>query len=176
MASAKEDLLKEFLRRQSGAPSTALSDSLLENDQIHVHPRSIGGGQLVPVNDSAPQEDMELFKQTVREWIKLDEEVKDLSAKIRMLDSERKTRRNRLDEFSKRIIAFMRNNEIDELNSRDGKIKSKTTYVKVSMSQKKLMERLRDEFQGVQNVDDKLRDVFQNRERVEKNRLLRTLK
>jgi hypothetical protein len=44
------------------------------------------------------------------------------------------------------------------------------------MSQKKLMERLRDEFQGVQNVDDKLRDVFQNRERVEKNRLLRTLK
>jgi hypothetical protein len=153
-------------------PNTQLSDALLVEDQIHVHNKQL---VVVPQNqEEQNQEEMEEFKYQVRNWIKLDAEIKDISAKMRMLDGERKRRRKVQDELSKRIMAFMRNNEIDELNSREGIIKSKTTMVKTSLTQKALQQRIIQAFGTDGQVEQKVKDIFENRERVEKHRLTRS--
>lgn len=171
--ASRDDLVREYLRRQANMPSTQLSDALLAEDQIHVH----NNKQLVVVpqnQEQQNQEDMEEFKYQVRNWIKLDTEIKDISAKMRMLDGERKRRKKVQDELSKRIMAFMRNNEIDELNSREGIIKSKTTMVKTSLTQKALQQRILHAFGSDGQAEQKVKDIFENRERVEKHRLTRS--
>lgn len=170
--ASRDELVREYLRRQANAPSTQLSDALLAEDQIHVHNKQL---VVVPQNQAQQNhEEMEEFKYQVRNWIKLDTEIKDISAKMRMLDGERKRRKKVQDELSKRIMAFMRNNEIDELNSREGIIKSKTTMVKTSLTQKALQQRIMQAFGSDGQAAQKVRDIFENRERVEKHRLTRT--
>lgn len=170
--ASRDELVREYLRRQANAPNTQLSDALLAEDQIHVHNKQL---VVVPQNqEQQNQEEMEEFKYQVRNWIKLDAEIKDISAKMRMLDGERKRRRKVQDELSKRIMAFMRNNEIDELNSREGIIKSKTTMVKTSLTQKALQQRIIQAFGTDGQVEQKVKDIFENRERVEKHRLTRS--
>ena len=169
---SREELLREYLRRQGNLPSTQLSDALLAEDQIHVHNKQL---MVVPQNqEESDQEEMEEFKYQVRNWIKLDTEIKDISAKMRMLEGERKRRKRVQDELSKRIMAFMRNNEIDELNSREGIIKSKTSMVKAALTQKQLQQRILEAFGGDGQVEQKVKDIFQNRERVQKHRLTRS--
>ena len=171
--ASRDDLLREYLRRQGNAPTTELSDALLAEDQIHVH----NNHQLmvVPQNQQEQtEEEMEEFKYQVRNWIKLDTEIKDISAKMRMLDGERKRRKKIQEELSKRIMAFMRNNQIDELNSREGIIKSKTSMVKTSLSQKALQQRIMDVFGTDGQVEQKVKSIFENRERVERHRLTRS--
>jgi len=173
MTDIRDEMLQEYLRRQSKTPTTQLSDALLEGNAIHCHnSRAL---TVVERNEDEENEaEREEFKHQVRAWIRMDSEVKDISAKMRLLDGERKQRKRVQEELSKRIMAYMRNNEIDELNSRDGIIKSKTTYVKTSLSQKALIERLMAEFSLVNNVDDRLHEVFYNREKIEKSRLTRS--
>lgn len=130
---------------------------------------------VVPQNQQEQtEEEMEEFKYQVRNWIKLDTEIKDISAKMRMLDGERKRRKKIQEELSKRIMAFMRNNQIDELNSREGIIKSKTSMVKTSLSQKALQQRIMDVFGTDGQVEQKVKSIFENRERVERHRLTRS--
>jgi hypothetical protein len=170
--ASRDELVREYLRRQANAPNTQLSDALLAEDQIHVHNKQL---VVVPQHqEQQNQEEMEEFKYQVRNWIKLDTEIKDISAKMRMLDGERKRRKKVQDELSKRIMAFMRNNEIDELNSREGIIKSKTTMVKTSLTQKALQQRILQAFGSDGQAEQKVKDIFENRERVEKHRLTRS--
>ena len=130
---------------------------------------------VVPQNEQEQtEEEMEEFKYQVRNWIKLDTEIKDISAKMRMLDGERKRRKKIQEELSKRIMAFMRNNQIDELNSREGIIKSKTSMVKTSLSQKALQQRIMEVFGTDGQVEQKVKSIFENRERVERHRLTRS--
>lgn len=130
---------------------------------------------VVPQNQQEQtEEEMEEFKYQVRNWIKLDTEIKDISAKMKMLDGERKRRKKIQEELSKRIMAFMRNNQIDELNSREGIIKSKTSMVKTSLSQKALQQRIMEVFGTDGQVEQKVKSIFENRERVERHRLTRS--
>lgn len=171
--ASRDDLLREYLRRQGNTPTTELSDSLLAGDQIHVHNNQ--QLMLVPQNQQEQnEEEMEEFKYQVRNWIKLDTEIKDISAKMRMLEGERKRRKKVQEELSKRIMAFMKNNQIDELNSREGIIKSKTSMVKTSLSQKALQQRIMEVFGTDGQVEEKVKSIFENRQRVEKHRLTRT--
>ena len=82
--ASRDELVREYLRRQANAPNTQLSDALLAEDQIHVHNKQL---VVVPQNqEQQNQEEMEEFKYQVRNWIKLDTEIKDISAKMRMLE------------------------------------------------------------------------------------------
>ena len=57
---SREELLREYLRRQGNLPSTQLSDALLAEDQIHVHNKQL---MVVPQNqEESDQEEMEEFK------------------------------------------------------------------------------------------------------------------
>jgi len=175
---AKEDLLAEYLRRQANAPSTHFADSMLaQNDAIYVHNDArVAAGALTVVAqpDAFREQELDAFKSQVRAWIQIDAEIKDYTAKMRMLDRERKSRRKVLDELSKHIMSYMHNNNIDALNSQQGVIKHKKSLVKTAMPKKLLIDRLLAEFSSVNDAESRIERVFNERERVEKHRLLRT--
>jgi hypothetical protein len=176
---AKEDMLAEYLRRQANVPSTRLSDTILsEDDAIYVHNDCrVAAGALTTVTtqpNEIQERELDAFKSQVRAWIQIDTEIKDYTAKMRMLDRERKSRRRILEELSKHIMSYMHNNSIDALNSQQGVIKHHKSYVKTAMPKKTLLERLRSEFATVNDVESRLNRAFNERERIEKHRLTRT--
>ena len=90
-----------------------------------------------------------------------------------MLDIERKNRKKFMEALSESILKFMTQNEIDELNSKEGIVRFKKSSVKKPYSQKELINRLKSEFESVTDAEQKIRDIFyKNRERLEKTKLI----
>ena len=168
---SKEALLRNYLKQQIIAQNSGqnhISEDLLEDGRIHMHRNT----SIVPYEEENTQE-LDEFKTQVKQWIKLDNEVKDINAKIRLLDKERKQRKKIIELLSSKILQFMSENEIDELNSKEGILRYKKNYVKETLSQKQLMEKLRNEFFEVSNLNEKLTKIFKDRPKIEKMRLLR---
>ena len=172
----RSDLMREYLARQqyqAGIPNTSLSDSLLQDNSsvnLHVNPSA-----LVPQQTMFSEEELEHFKQQVRTWLSIDTEVRDISAKIRFLNKERLHRKTTMDVLKSQILNFMRVNDIQTLNSREGgTLRIKTSYVKTSLTQKTLKDRLHHAFGNDPRVKEKLQDIFDNRERRAQQCLLRS--
>lgn len=164
----KDILVREYLRQQqSHLANEDFADKLIDAEQINVHHT-----QLVPTNSST-EDDLQQFKDQVKSWIKLDNEVKAINAKIKILDNERKHRKKLIEKLSEGILNFMTSNEIDELNSKDGIIKYKKSYVKEHLSQKQIIHKLQDVFKNIDDAEERINNVFKNRDKVEKMRLLR---
>lgn len=163
--SSTTDRLRQYLQQQSQAmqsPCDFEPDNLLNEGQINVHHNS-----LVPVQQTNEHE-LTDFKEQVKSWLKYDNELKAINAKIKILDNERKHRKKLMEKLSEMILKFMGSNEIDELNSREGIIKYKKSLVMAPLTQKKVIERLKEQFQSITDVDDRLNKVFKDREKVPK--------
>ena len=163
--SSTTDRLRQYLQQQSHAmqnPGDFEADNLLHEGQINVHHSS-----LVPVQQTNEQE-LNDFKEQVKSWLRLDNELKAINAKIKVLDNERKHRKNMMEKLSETILKFMNMNEIDELNSREGIIKYRKSLVMAPLTQKKMIERLKEQFQSITDVDERLNKVFKDREKVPK--------
>lgn len=168
----RDMMVREYLRQQSNAVNmNEFTDTLTNDEQINVH-----HNQLVVAQQTVPTDDNELneFKEQVKAWIKLDNEVKAINAKIKILDNERKHRKKLIDVLSSKILSFMGSNEIDELNSKDGIIKYKKSYVKQSLTQRQIKEKLLEQFNILDDAEERINNVFKNREKVEKLRLKRS--
>ena len=68
----------------------------------------------------------------------------------------------------------MSTNEIDELNSKDGIIKYKKSFVKEQLTQKQIKQKLLEQFNTMDNAEEKINNVFKNRDKVEILRLKRS--
>lgn len=162
-SSAREQLVRKYLEQQQSDlmrnTNDEFADTLLTEGQINVHHNSL---MVVQTNEN----ELNDFKEQVKNWIKLDNELKAINAKIKMLDNEKKHRKKMMDKLSEMILKFMGSNEIDELNSKDGVIKYKRSMVKEPLTQKKMIEKLREQFKTIVDVDDRLNNVFKNREKV----------
>lgn len=69
------------------------------------------------------EEDIELFRQQVSEWLKLDDQIRKLSVAMR----ERKVHQRAIGQ---KIQQFMLTNNYDNLNTQHGRIRSSTRTVK----------------------------------------------
>jgi hypothetical protein len=80
-----------------------------------------------------------------------------------------------MEVMSFKILQFMNMNDppIDQLNTRQGLIKCKRSFVKQTLTKKELIDNLTREFQNVLNADDIIQNVFNNRPKVEKIQLIR---
>jgi len=168
----RDMMVREYLRQQSNAVNmNEFTDTLTNDEQINVHHNQlVVAQQTIPTNESELNE----FKEQVKTWIKLDNEVKAINAKIKILDNERKHRKKIIDVLSTKILSFMGSNEIDELNSKDGIIKYKKSYVKAHLTQKQIKEKLLEQFNSLDDAEERINNVFKNREKVEKLRLKRS--
>lgn len=168
----RDMMVREYLRQQSNAVNmNEFTETLTNDEQINVH-----HNQLVVAQQTMATDENELneFKEQVKAWIKLDNEAKAINAKIKILDNERKHRKKMIDVLSTKILSFMGSNEIDELNSKDGIIKYKKSYVKEPLTQKQIKEKLLEQFNNLDDAEERINNVFKNREKVERLRLKRS--
>lgn len=86
-----------------------------------------------------PSAFIEDFKRDVRAWMDLDTVIKNLAAMI-------KDRRAHKKELTDRIVRFMNAHQIDDLDTKEGNIRSRVSYVKVPLSQRMIREGLRSYF------------------------------
>ena len=147
----RKQMMENYLKgqqRSSPTPSVAASDTAM-----------------VPYNDpgSPDQITLEEFKNYVKKWMEYDAFIKKASEIMR----EKKRMRNKLSEI---ITGYMCKYNIEDLNTKEGRIRCKTSVVKAPVSQKVVKQRIADLLGDKKEV---LQKIYEDREQVEKVSLRR---
>jgi len=163
-AADKATLFREYLTQQS---ENAFINDILDPENMQIHKSKPD----VVADTNIDDDDFERFKAVVNYYKKTDNEIKEIKSKIKLLNSEKKNRQQNLQSIVPTIMEFMADNEIDELNSKDGVIKYKKSLVKAPLTQKMLKAQLYDTFGDGQKKE--LDKIFVERQKVEKQTLKR---
>jgi hypothetical protein len=109
------------------------------------------------------------FKQQVRTWMELDNIIKSLQTAM-------KERRLYKKHLTTKIVDFMNRYNIEDLDTREGSIRSRVSYVKSPLSQKMIREGILKYFEHNSAVGAQVAEaVFNNnRDRTEKISLRRS--
>jgi hypothetical protein len=110
---------------------------------------------------------LEEFKEYVKKWIELDNTIKRAQEAIK----ERKQAR---DKLSMLISKFMCKYDIEDLNTKEGRIRCKVMQVKAPVSQKVVKQKIIDYFQNDDNKKEEIiSKIYDERETVQKVSLRR---
>ena len=118
------------------------------------------------MNNSLNEHLLEEFKKNVKSWLKYDNDIKRVQQALKGL----KEKKNSIND---EILNFMKKFNIEDLNTKDGVIRYKTTYVKEPLSQKTIKTKLQEIFENQPDVYEKIENIFNNRGKIEKNSLRR---
>jgi hypothetical protein len=98
---------------------------------------SIYGGSPTAMVETPDDISLDEFKNQVKMWMQIDSEIKQINIHIK---EKRKVQRM----LTERILAFMSRYNIEDLNTKEGKLRYKTTYVQPNVKKtdvkKKLLE------------------------------------
>ena len=109
-----------------------------------------------------------MFKDEVKEWITLDDDITTLQKAIK----ERRDKKNRL---TPKIIEYMDRFKINDLNTNDGKLKfTKSLYTK-PINKEYLIAKLGDFFKDYKKAEKATGFIYENRDKQEKYSLKRVL-
>ena len=89
------------------------------------------------------------FKHQVKLWIELDNQIKQMS---QIIKEKKKIQRMLTD----KILAFMARYNIEDLNTKDGKLRYKVTHVKPSVKQTTIKKKLYDYFEHDSELANKV--------------------
>jgi len=148
---------------------TEQSDHLSDTDSVFSSSSAIVGtppSQSFPISDNEEQYTLDEFKVDVRTWIELDDSIKALQNAI-------KERRHAKKHLTDRITCFMNSNEIEDLITKNGRIRYKTNYVKAPLSHSDIQERICTFFDSESEAKELLSAIFGTRGRSEKTSLRR---
>ena len=106
------------------------------------------------------------FKKDVQDWMNIDNQMKRLEVAL-------KERRKKKKDLNLKILDFMGRFNIEDLNTKEGIIRYKKTYVKEPLSQKIIKEKLLDIFKNDKENSERVEKIFTNREKIEKTSLRR---
>lgn len=109
---------------------------------------------------------LEEFKGHVKDWLELDNQLKRLAAAA-------KERRKRKNDINLKILEFMGRFNIEDLNTKEGIIRYKKTFVKEPLTQKTIKTKLEELFKNDQDTFEKVQRIFTEREKIEKTSLRR---
>ena len=111
-------------------------------------------------NKQGQLETLEQLKQNVREWVKLDNE-------LRALNKEITARRNEKKNISKRLIDVMRDNKLDVFELKDGQLMYVKKNKKKPITQKQLLTLLSSYYkEDVSKAEEMRNYLLENREEV----------
>jgi len=119
------------------------------------------------LNDSN-QEFME-FKENIKVWLKMDDDIKTLQNALKDIKKKK-------EEMTPKILSFMKNNELKHLDTNDGKIQYKSSFVAKPLNKKMIINRLGDYFKDFEKGANAAAFILENREKEEKVRLTRSIK
>lgn len=109
---------------------------------------------------SSKMETLDQLKQNVREWVRLDNE-------IRALNKEMTTRRDEKKKISKRLIDVMRDNKLDIFDLKDGQLMYVKKNKKKPITQKQLITLLSTYYkEDVSKAEEIHNYLMDNREEV----------
>jgi hypothetical protein len=110
-----------------------------------------------------------LLIENIKEWVKLDNEIRELK-------KQEKIRKKKQDELSKSLMEIMKSNEIDEFDINQGKIVYKKKNVKKPITKKNLLEILSKYYDGDLMSASKLNTfIMDNREETVVETISRTI-
>ena len=122
---------------------------------------------LQTVADSPSTEELDQFKNKVRSWMEIDNTVKKLRGVIR----ERNTAKV---DLTREILDFMGKFNIEDLNTKEGKLRYKVSNVKEPVTRQTLKDKLIQNYSPEMNAEDLAKLVFDSpRGTVEKHTLRR---
>ena len=117
---------------------------------------------VIPYDESVQE-----FKKYVAAWIELDTIVTRLQQTL-------KEKRDLKKKVSQKIIGFMSRNNVEDVNTRDIKLRYKVINSKAPLSKKEIRERLMDQYKNDETAGKKIADkVFEQSSTVEKATLRR---
>lgn len=121
----------------------------------------------LPAREAPDDAAMEEFKTDVRTWLELDSTIRRLQAATR----ERRAAKKQLTD---RILQFMNRYNIEDLSTRDGRLRYRVSYVRTPLSHQAIKDRILGYFASNDNVAQAVAGaVFGNRERTERVALSR---
>lgn len=111
----------------------------------------------------------DILVKNIRQWVKLDNE-------IRALKKEENIRKNEKKEITNTLIDVMKNNEIDCIDIKDGQLCYTKKNVKKPITKKVLLNILSKYFEGdIDKAEDVNEFILNNREEVTKESITRKL-
>ena len=169
--SEQEQVIRDYIHQRNHAGSYQASSSLqnvLNNENIQIHGNC---PQAFYDQNALTNNDIEDFKNKVKIWMRLDDEIKEFTKQIRMLNVEIKQRKKYINTLTPYILSYMNDNGFEELNSKDGgRLQYRTSLIKPPLTQKDLREKLYDQFP---NNSEDLDKIFKQREKIAKVSLRR---
>lgn len=158
-SAIRQTLLQGYLNQQ-------LQHSPPQHTQ-HMQQDAPPHGGAIMLADVPPTALLEEFKTQVRAWI-------DTDNTIRKLQQALKERRELKKQLTEKLMAFMARYNIEDLNTRDGKLRFKVAHVKPSLSKKDIQDRMVQLFSEVRNGEELSKRIFQEmRQPVERATLRR---
>ena len=111
----------------------------------------------------------QILVQNIREWVKLDNE-------IRALKKEEKIRQTEKKQLNENLIEIMKSNEIDCVDIKDGQICYTQKNVKKPITKKNLMTILTKYFKGDMEKAENVNEfILDNREETTKETITRKI-
>jgi hypothetical protein len=111
-------------------------------------------------------EDFINFKQYVKEWLTLDDDIITLQSAI-------KDRRNKKNELTPKIINYMNKFDINDLNTNSGKLKFTKSLQTKPLNKQFLVSRLGDFFKDFNKGEKAATFLLENRDKAEVLKLRR---
>lgn len=158
MANPNQQLLRKILQ-------TRQERDLDESNSVvtsALNPES----RAIVAHQQIDQSELDQFKKIVELWRA--EEVA-----VKRLQHATKEHKKKKLVYEEQILKFMQHYSIEDLNTKDGIIRYKTTYVKVPVSVKEVKDKLLSEFVNDTRVVESLNKTFNERDKIEKVTLRR---
>jgi hypothetical protein len=113
-------------------------------------------------------ETLDQLKQTVRAWVKLDNEVRALNKEIAQRRVEKK-------KISEDLLAVMRDNKLDVFDIKDGQIMYIKKNIKKPINQKQLLSILSNYYKNDEKAEEVNSYILENREEVTRESIRRRI-
>ena len=117
-----------------------------------------------------PQGELNGFKEKVKKWLELDEQINELNKRSRELKKKRDK------ELEPEITKFMITFNISDLNTGNGKLKCNERNTKKTLNKINIRENLSKVINDIQKVDEAMDLIMNNREVVTKYKLCKSKK
>ena len=147
-------------------PSPPKPASLLTHQfKLTVQPPNIKTSQ----SKQTEQKDVDQFKQVCKQWLALNDDIKKLQQAI-------KVRRQFQSELTPKMMVFMKEKQIEDLDTGDGKLKYKITNRKLPLNKDNIQKKLTEYFKDKKQAESVATYLIENRDIVKSERLSRTVK
>ena len=124
------------------------------------------------LNNDGEQKDFQFYKEnlqsSVKEYLSLDDQIKALNKAV-------KERRDRKKKLSESILSLMKQFEINNMNTSNGKLVYSVTKTKEPLNRKSLTRTLNIYFGSSDKANELSKFVMENRKQIEKVQLKRKI-